>query len=214
MKKLLLTVAVASLALSSTDASANRGNGGRGKEGRTKTEEQRREEQRKAEQAGTAGSAASSAQAQSYANQLIMKTRLVTGSAVKVATDALAKAVTDGILTIKDLETLELNSAKEVAVNYTNLLVTAAMKGQLNRSSESAGVVQFGRIEVLNNLNGKTQWSAEAEAKLNTTLLEATRSLKEGDAVNTLEALKAGLKKAGFDQKRIDEILKECFKIG
>jgi hypothetical protein len=218
MKKVLLTLTVASLAISSQSFAAPTGKGKGGKT--TKTEAERREEQRKTEQAVAPGISARKQQALDVANQLLLKTRVVTGSDIKLASDRLAESVEQNIFRLTDLEALEQNSSREVAINAANLISVAAMKNHLRRDSRDAniaaqaeGFAKFNQIEILNNLTGKTQWTTEAEAKLNTTLIETTRALREGDASKLFDALTLGLKKAGFTEERIREILKECFKI-
>lgn len=217
MKKLVLTMAVASLAFSANSFAVT----GKDKDGKSvKTESEKKEDARKAKEAGAAGNSARSNQAKEVANQLLLKTRVVSGSDVKLAGDRLAAAVDAGILRLSDLQALESNSSKEVAINASNLITVAAMKNQLRRDATDAkvaeqaeGFAKFAQVEVLNNLNGKTQWTADAEAKLNVTLVEATRALQSGDATRLVDSLVVGLKKAGFSEERIKEILKECFKI-
>lgn len=206
---------VASLALSANAFAA----GGNGKDTKgkdsTRTESEKREEARKLEQAGKAGNSAKTMAAQEAATSLLNKTRVVVGgSDIKEVSERLAVAVDSGILKQSDLELLEQNSNKEVAVNAANLLSVAAMKNQLKSGDTNAtGLVTFIQREVSNNLSGKTQWTTDAEAKLNTTLIEATRALKDGDTSSIKDAVVAGLKKAGFSEERVKEILKECFKI-
>jgi hypothetical protein len=208
-KKLFLTVAVASLAFSANSFAVS----GKDKKGETiKTETEKRDDARKVKEAGTAGVSARSQQAKEIANQLLLKTRVVTGSDVKLAGDRLAAAVESGILKLSSLQTLEANSSNEVAINYTNLLSIAALKNKLV-GEQGEALAKFGDIEIINNLNGKTQWTAEAIAKLNVTLIETLNSIQRGDNPKLADDLVAGLLKAGFTKERIKEILKECFKI-
>lgn len=218
MKKLILTVALASFAFSANSFAVNGKKETKTEAQKTKTEKE--EAAKKLKEAGTAGVSARSQQAKEVANQLLLKTRVVTGSDVKLASDRLASAVEAGILKLSDLQTLESNASKEVAINASNLITVAAMRNQLRRDAADAkvaeqaeGFAKFTEVEVLNNLNGKTQWTTDAEAKLNVTLTEATRSLQNGESSTLTAALVSGLKKAGFSEERIKEILKECFKI-
>ncbi len=217
MKKLLLTVAIASMALPSVDAFASRvGNGGKGRESRptTETREQREVRERKAQQAGKAGNSTITVQAQNAASNLLNKTNVVTGLDFKKASDNIAKAIQDGLLRRDEVESLANNANRDIAINMTNFLAVASLKNLLVKGEQGEGIVKFLRIEAFPILNGKSTYTADALSRVNTTVVEATRALQNGQVRNLSDALIAGLKKAGItDMARIREILKECFKI-
>jgi hypothetical protein len=207
MKKLLLTLAVVGLA---SNAFAIDSKTDRNDPSKPKTESDKREDAKKAHEVTAAGTTAEHTAVIDIANNIIKDSKQVQGSGeVKDVREAFAKAVKDGILTLKDLQTIE-NNAKSPAVNaYLELLIAAAKKGTLDE-----GLAKFGRVEVINKINGTTVWEEKAETKLIVTLVEATRSLQDGDAKTSKQAILKGLDKAGIkDASLIKDILEKCFGI-
>jgi hypothetical protein len=220
MKKLLLTVAVATFALTTTTTVF----AVEGKDGRTerpRTDIDKKEDGKKVEQAGTARDATVHSQATAAASNFIEVTRSASGTAKKTAQDRLAQGVKDGILSTKLLDTLAQNSGKELANNYSQVITEAALNNLLRKDSNNAAIqkkaaaaIHFGDIEVVNVITGKTTLTPEAEAKMNIFLIETARAIKDGQTTDLEAAFDIGLKKAGFSDERINEIKKECLKLG
>lgn len=209
MKRLLLTVAVTSLALNAVAAPGT----GKGKEGnRPKTQEQRVEEAKKAGQAKSAGSSKETISTRDAVQNVINSNRLVSGTDATNTATRLSSAIEAGKLQRSDFDAMvEKSNSDQVAKKMVDYVVLAAKTNQLD------GALAFINAEGVSYVNGKTQWSKEALEKLDTTLTVAGNELAQATGlkqVKMIDALTAGLKAAKFDENTIREILKKCFKIG
>lgn len=217
MKRLLLTVAVTTLAIS--PAFANKVGGGNrpGSRPVTETKDQKETEQRKAGQAKAAGTVAKESSSENQAREAISSSgvRFSTLDSTAAAKN-LAEAMKDNAVKTT-VETLVKNSSNEAARTSLETIAELARQGLLS-SADGKGVLKFIETQIVTEIV-KGNDSVTSVRQMVLSLSEVISVLKEsanaGKSVDVRSALEAGIKRAfpKKTQKEIDEILCKCFGI-
>lgn len=219
MKKVLLTVAVASLALSS-NAFANRGGGKEGRESGksvTETREQREARERKEGQNVAAGTSAQANARNAQAGEAVRVSGVRFSAAdAQAAAKNLSSAMNDAS-TRSTIDTLVKNSSNEAGRTSLEVIAESAKQGLISTEAGQS-LLKFISTQIAPAL-AKGEVTAETTQNMVTSLSKVSEVLREasnaGKSVDVMGALREGLKRA-FPKKtaqEIEEILRKCFNL-